>query len=86
MSTLPQDHSASSQRVRILARLRQGPLTTVEARRGLDVMHPAMRILELRRRGHAIYTEMTRQETAPGRWHVAGKYVLMKEAQDVVPT
>ena len=78
---LPQDASSATQRARILARLRMGPMTTTQARRELDVMHPAMRVLELRRRGFSIYTEMTLQETAPGRWHTAGKYVLMKEAK-----
>lgn len=78
---LTQDASTASQRMRILARLRRGPMTTTQARRELDVMHPAMRVLELRRHGHSIYTEMTRQETAPGRWHTAGKYVLMREAK-----
>lgn len=74
---LPQDASVSSQRARILARLRLGPLTTIEARRDLDIMMPATRIFELRKFGHPIYTELVREETSPGRWHVVGKYVLL---------
>jgi len=72
----PQGASAASQRLRMLARLRQGPLTTLEARRELDVLHPAQRVLELRERGHRIITHWTVAETAPGRPHRVGQYVL----------
>lgn len=78
---LPQDASASSQRARILARLRLGPMTTTEARKELDVLMPAARIFELRGRGHQIFTEMVMVETKPDRWHTVGRYVLMTEAR-----
>lgn len=82
MSALPQDASAESQRARLLNRLRKGPLTTIEARRELDVMMPAARIFELRHRhGYEIGTDMVLAETTPGRWHLVGQYALMGEAQ-----
>jgi hypothetical protein len=52
---------ASSQRQRILDHLRNhGPLTTLAARRELDVMHPAARVQELRARGYRIITDAAR--------------------------
>lgn len=83
---LPQDASASSQRARILARLRKGPMTTTEARRELDILMPAARVFELRHNhGFDIPKRMVKVETAPGKWHRVALYSLMKEAQDVVP-
>ena len=43
-------NAAAAQRARILAHLQAGrPLTTIQARRELDVLHPCARVLELRR-------------------------------------
>lgn len=61
-------------------------MTTLEARRELDVLMPAARIFELRHNhGIDIFTTMVPAETGPGRRHTVAQYVLMREAQDVVP-
>lgn len=42
-------NAAAAQRARILAHLQAGkPLTTIQGRRDLDVLHPCARVLELR--------------------------------------
>ena len=64
------------QRDRVLAALQEGPLSTVEARRWLDVMHPAMRVLELRAIGLRIDTVWSLEPTECGRLHRMGRYVL----------
>ena len=48
------DTSAAAQRIRLLAHLRGGSFTTIDARRDLDVLHPAMRVKELRQSGHNV--------------------------------
>lgn len=69
-------NDAAAQRTRILAALREGPLTTLDARKHLDVLHPAMRVLELRRRGEPIATVWTLQATDCGQVHRIARYVL----------
>ena len=68
--------SAAAQRVRLLKALQHGPVTTLDARRKLDILHPAMRVLELRRRGRRIVTVWTRQESDAGIRHRVANYVL----------
>ncbi len=51
-------------------------MTTLDARRDLDVLHPAMRILELRQLGYDIRTVWVQQPTACGKLHRVGKYLL----------
>jgi hypothetical protein len=58
------DNSAQSQRHRFLNALRKGPVTTLGARRMLDVMHPAARAQELREDGHDIITVWTHDFTS----------------------
>ncbi|MBU4396472.1 MAG: helix-turn-helix domain-containing protein, partial [Proteobacteria bacterium] len=49
--------TATQQRAAILDHLsRYGTLTTLEARSGLDIMHPAARVMELRQQGKQIDT------------------------------
>ncbi|CAK0776008.1 hypothetical protein CCP3SC15_530009 [Gammaproteobacteria bacterium] len=74
-------NSASAQRLRLLARLRRGPITTLEARHELDVMHPSARIQELREDGYPIITHWTRDRTAEGNPHRVGQYILMGGAE-----
>lgn len=50
--------SAASQRARILARLHDGPATTVELMEELNIMRPGARINELRGDGHGIITHL----------------------------
>lgn len=74
ISTHP--NSPSAQRARVLDRLRQGPLTTLEARAELDVLHPAARVMELRAQGYRIELHWTRAHSSCGRLHRVGRYIL----------
>ncbi len=60
--------------------LRPGGKTTIELRRDGDILAPAARILELRRRGFDIQTFRVHRETDNGKLHNVALYVLMKEA------
>lgn len=71
------DNSLASQRSRLLDALRKKPLTTIEVRRTLDILHPGARIKELRDAGNLIVTFWTHDFTSGGRRHRVGKYVLM---------
>jgi hypothetical protein len=76
------DLSASAQRARLLDALRIAPITTIEARRNLDILHPAMRVLELRAKGYDIHTIWTHQKTDAGVRHRIARYVLQVEVQN----
>lgn len=71
--------STAHQRVVILAALREGPLTTYEMRKKLDVMNPAQRICELRASGVRIETVRSRQTTEVGRATMMARYILIRE-------
>jgi len=73
----PQDDSAHSQRLRLLARLEVAPVDTITAQRELDVMHPAARIMELKRRGKQIDTVRVDRPTDCGKVHSVALYVLL---------
>ncbi len=70
---------ANAQRHRLIVRLRIGPVTTIYARRVLDIMMPAARIRELRLRGYVIITQWQMEATDSGILHRVARYVLMKE-------
>ena len=72
----PQDDSAHSQRLRLLERLQVAPVDTITARRELDVMHPAARIMELKKRGNKIDTVRVGRPTDCGKVHCVAQYVL----------
>lgn len=75
-------NAAENQRERLLAALRRlGSVTTIEARRYLDILAPHARIWELRARGHAIETVMVYQDTDAGKPHRVGKYILKVKAK-----
>ncbi|QKV58374.1 MAG: helix-turn-helix domain-containing protein [Dechloromonas sp.] len=75
------DLSAEAQRKRLIDALRCGPVTTIEARRNLDILMPAARVHELKHRhGFDIQTVRVRQETECGKLHSVAKYVLMAGA------
>ncbi|MFH0784024.1 MAG: helix-turn-helix domain-containing protein [Pseudomonadota bacterium] len=77
-----QDNSAASQRSRILRHLQEiGPITTLQARHLLDIMHPAQRCLELRKSGFPIETVWVNDLTPEGNCHRVARYVLSKPAQ-----
>jgi len=74
------DTSTAAQRQRLLAALRQGPVTTLDARQLHDVLHPAARVQELRECGNRIITYWTIGITSAGHPHRVAQYVLTKEA------
>jgi len=63
---------------RLLAALRQFPVSTFEASRLLDVYHAPARVLQLRKDGHKIITLRQRVETEAGVPHIVGLYVLQR--------
>jgi hypothetical protein len=67
--------NAHSQRQRILDHLSREPLTTLQARKELDIMHPAARIQELRKQ-HNIITHWTTDDSGKAKHRVAC-YVLL---------
>lgn len=70
-------NSLPAQRQRILVyRHINGSITTIEARRELDVIHPAGRILDLRKTGETIDTVWVEDITERGKAHRVAKYVL----------
>lgn len=73
------DNSIHSQRMRLLQRLRECDLTTSEARRDLDIMHPAARVQELREMGQLIHTVWTSEITTTGSTRHLARYVLVRE-------
>lgn len=77
-----QGSSTRTQSTRLLEALqRLGSITTIEARKYLDVLCPAPRILELRRivGRNRIKTYRARQATDCGKLHSVGLYVLETE-------
>ena len=71
------DNSAHSQRMRFLAEIEvRQSLTTIEARRDLDILMPAARVFELRDMGYDIVTVWTQGETEGGRKHRIAQYIL----------
>ncbi|APC68148.1 helix-turn-helix domain-containing protein [Ralstonia pseudosolanacearum] len=74
-------NSAEAQRARLLAALQRSPVTTIEARRDLDIMMPAARVFELRHReGYCITLHWVYEPTDSGRLHRIAKYVLQASA------
>ena len=69
-------NSAHAQRQRLLERLRVSPIDTVTARHELDILCPAARVLELRRRKQRIETVWIDRQTDCGKVHRVALYVL----------
>jgi len=68
--------SASTQRNTIKRIIRdRGSMTTLEARAN-GIMHPAMRVCELRKQGHNIVTHWVYQEDDAGVSHRVGVYTM----------
>lgn len=63
------DTSGSAQRLRLLARLRLGPVDTFTAIRELNIVRPGARIAELRAAGHPIKTQRITITDDQGRTH-----------------
>lgn len=72
-------NDAAAQRLRALDLLRSGPKSTIQLRRDGDILAPAARILELKRRGFDILTERVHQATDCGKLHRVALYVLLRE-------
>ena len=68
------------QRAVVLDALRAGPLSTLEARERLGVLHAPGRVLELRKAGFKIETQSSIKFDAEGRPHRCGVYVLTEGA------
>ncbi len=66
----------NNQRQIILAWLLTTPLSTLQARTELDIMHPAARVKELRERGHNIVTHWVTSDSGKAQHRVAS-YVLL---------
>ena len=78
-------NTASAQRKRIHEYLRIRPLDTLTARKVLDVMHPAARVMELRKRGVKIQTVRINRESDCGEIHCVACYVLEAGAGESAP-
>lgn len=61
--------ATSGQQARLLARLRIGPITTLNARRELGIMSPSARVNELRSLGYPIKTARISASEENGRHH-----------------
>lgn len=70
------ENSLTAQRRRILDFLRIHPLDTLTARKELDVMHPAGRVMELRKQGIGIITTKIKRRSDCGKFHRVACYVL----------
>ncbi|MBD8898370.1 helix-turn-helix domain-containing protein [Rhodanobacter sp. DHG33] len=70
--------TTGAQRHRLLAHLKCKAIDTITARRDLNVMHPAMRVKELREAGHPIVTvRISRADTEGRQHHNVALYTLM---------
>jgi len=74
------NHSTAAQAKRLARALRAGPVSSIDAARSLDIVHPPSSIRWLRNHGYSIKTEWTYKTTGPGlRPHRVGLYVLASE-------
>ena len=78
-------NTAIAQRKRILDFLRICPLDTLTARKELDVMHPAARVMELRKLGFGIKTIEIDRQSDCGKIHRVACYVLQVGAVAPAP-
>ena len=70
-------NSVIAQRARLLSRLHHSPITSIQARSELDILHPAARVLELRNSGYNIVTHWCSDKTPDGGRHRVAEYVLL---------
>lgn len=75
------DLSASAQRHRLLDALRCDSVSTLEARRNLDILHPAMRVRKMCLDGYDIRTVRIAADTGFGVKHSVACYVLFAEPE-----
>ena len=72
-------NGAAAQRLWAIDLLRAGPKSTLQLRRDGDILAPAARILELKRRGFDILTHWVQEATDCGKLHRVALYVLTRE-------
>lgn len=75
------DLSAAAQRARLLDRLHIGPVSTLEARRKLEILAPAARVFELKAQGYKVEKVWIKEETEGGVFHRVALYFLIVEGQ-----
>lgn len=63
------DISTEAQTLRVLARLKSGPVDTLTLRKAENVMAPAARVMTLRKRGYEIETKLRDKYDDYGRKH-----------------
>lgn len=78
-SNASNSNDAAAQRRRALALLRTGPKSTIQLRRDGDILAPAARVLELKKRGFDILTQWVQHATDSGKLHRVALYVLLRE-------
>lgn len=77
------DNSAESQRYRLVEWLKEhGSITTIEARRDLDILAPAPRVFELREMDYPIDTVWVHGFTEQGNKHRIARYVWRGAAHE----
>ena len=75
------DLSVEAQRQRLLDALTErGSITTQQARNELEVMHPAGRIMELRKKGLEIVTVWAHEQSSGGVVHRIARYLMRRAA------
>ena len=74
-------NTRADQATRLREALRNFPVSTFEARRYLDIMHPAGRVQELREEGNDIDTLRGTMRSDIGRPHCVAVYVLREETR-----
>ena len=72
-----------AQRQRLLEALRKNHVSTIQARRELDILHPAGSVKELREKGFEILTLWQWEPTDSGKRHKVGLYALISEPKPV---
>ena len=81
-NTQADSNSTEAQRKRLINWLHtHGQIDTITARRELDILCPAARVLELRKRGYQIETVWTERPTDNGKLHRVAMYVLKIEVR-----
>jgi Helix-turn-helix domain len=70
----PKNHANESDRKIILSELEKRPLSTLQIRNELDIMHPGGRICELRKAGYKIVMHWINEAG-----HRVGQYVLVSK-------
>ena len=74
-------NSVAEQPQRLIERLQHRSVSTLEARRHLDVLHPAARVQELRERGLNIVTHWSKEPSDCGELHRVARYVLLSSPE-----